>query len=69
MYPPAPDGPFNPTNYAGTQINVFGGPGFPGMNADGNYIVYGNGPPGPQYPVQFGFLTEKMIQVRFLHIS
>ncbi|GFN89710.1 Annexin [Plakobranchus ocellatus] len=63
MYPPLPDGPFNPTNYSGTQINVFGGPGvWPGMNADGNCITFGQGPPSPQYPVQYGFLTEQMIR-------
>ncbi|GFR74439.1 annexin [Elysia marginata] len=63
MYPPLPDGPFQPTNYSGTQINVFGGPGvWPGMNADGTCVTFGTGPPAPQYPVQYGFLTEQMIK-------
>lgn len=63
MYPPGPDGPFQPTNYSGTQINVFGGHGvWPGMNADGTCVTFGTGPPAPQYPVQFGFLTEQMIK-------
>ncbi|XP_048237869.1 annexin A6-like isoform X1 [Haliotis rufescens] len=60
-YPPIPDGPFNPTNYSGTQINVWGGapPGM--MNGQpGSLIIGGN--PQPPYPVQYGFLTEQMIQ-------
>ncbi|PVD37280.1 hypothetical protein C0Q70_04277 [Pomacea canaliculata] len=60
-----PDGPFNPTNYSGTQINVWGAPPgsvWPGMNAQPGMVAIGNGgPPIPQYPVQYGFLTEQMI--------
>lgn len=61
-----PDGPFNPTNYSGTQINVWGAPPgsiWPGMNAQPGMVAFGSGPPFPQYPVQYGFLTEQMIQV------
>ncbi|XP_033733244.1 annexin A6-like [Pecten maximus] len=50
-----PDGPFNPTNYSGTQINVWGGaipPHIPGV---------GPGIPPPPYPTQYGYLTENMI--------
>ncbi|XP_059169999.1 annexin A6-like [Physella acuta] len=63
QYPPIPDGPFNPTNYSGTQINVWGAPpgSWPGMHANNGMITFGNGPPAPPYPVQYGFLTENMI--------
>lgn len=60
-----PDGPFNPTNYSGTQINIWGAPpnsGWPGMSAQPGMVAFGSGPPMPQYPVQYGFLTEQMIQ-------
>ncbi|BFZ22448.1 hypothetical protein BsWGS_25488 [Bradybaena similaris] len=63
QYPPIPDGPFNPTNYSGTQINVWGAPPgvWPGMNASNGMVTIGTGPPAPPYPVQYGFLTEQMI--------
>ncbi|KAH9498198.1 Annexin A6 [Bulinus truncatus] len=62
-YPTIPDGPFNPTNYSGTQINVWGAPPgtWPNMNAHNGVVTIGNGPPAPPYPVQYGFLTEQMI--------
>ena len=51
-----PDGPFNPTNYAGTQINVWGGNGqIP------SYIPPSTIP--PPYSTQMGYLTENMINV------
>ena len=56
-----PDGPFNPVNYSGTQINVWGAP--PGGKWP---AVFGTGPPTPQYPVQYGYLTEQMIEVSLL---
>uniref|UniRef100_A0A0B7AN97 Annexin n=2 Tax=Arion vulgaris TaxID=1028688 RepID=A0A0B7AN97_9EUPU len=64
QYPPIPDGPFNPTNYSGTQINVWGAPpgSWPGMNANNGMVMFGTGPPVPPYPVQYGFLTEQMIK-------
>ncbi|KAK7092446.1 annexin A6-like [Littorina saxatilis] len=57
-----PDGPFNPTNYSGTQINVWGAPPGGVWPAGPGMAVFGNGPPVPQYPVQYGFLTEQMIE-------
>ncbi|XP_012938318.1 uncharacterized protein LOC101851128, partial [Aplysia californica] len=61
-YPPVPEGPFNPTNYSGTQINVWGAPpgSWPGMNANNGMVTFGNAV--PQNPVQYGFLTEQMIR-------
>ncbi|XP_076456172.1 annexin A6-like [Babylonia areolata] len=57
-----PDGPFNPTNYSGTQINVWGAPPGGVWPSGSGIVAFGNGPPVPQYPVQYGFLTEQMIQ-------
>lgn len=63
--PEIPDGPFNPVNYSGTQINVWGAPpnGWPGMNANSGAVTFGvpNQSASP-YPTQFGYLTENMIQ-------
>lgn len=63
--PEIPDGPFNPVNYSGTQINVWGAPpnGWPGMNANSGAVTFGvpNQSVSP-YPTQFGYLTENMIQ-------
>ena len=64
-----PDGPFNPTNYSGTQINVWGAPPGGVWPAGPGMVAFGNGPPAPQYPVQYGFLTEQMIEVRMLSWS
>lgn len=64
--PPMPEGPFNPTNYSGTQINVWGGPpgSWPGMNANNGAVTFGVPVPNNPYPSQTGFLTENMINVR-----
>lgn len=61
--PPIPDGPFNPTNYSGTQINVWGGappPFVQGMPGGGVNL----GQPGlcNPYTTQYGYLTENMLQ-------
>ncbi|KAK3106197.1 hypothetical protein FSP39_014869 [Pinctada imbricata] len=57
-----PDGPFNPTNYSGTQINVWGG-AWPGMNANQSGVAFGvPAVPNNPYPTQMGYLTENMIQ-------
>ncbi|KAK6181663.1 hypothetical protein SNE40_009474 [Patella caerulea] len=58
-----PDGPFNPTNYAGTQINVWGAhPGaLQGLDGTNGLVNLANQPKQP-YPVQYGYLTEQMIQ-------
>ncbi|KAL5010563.1 hypothetical protein ScPMuIL_012868 [Solemya velum] len=55
--PQAPEGPFNPTNYSGTQINVWGNPPANWAGLNGNV---GSGASIP--PVQYGYLTEQMIQ-------
>lgn len=64
--PPMPEGPFNPTNYSGTQINVWGAPpgSWPGMNANNGAVTFGVPVPNNPYPSQTGFLTENMINVR-----
>lgn len=61
--PPMPEGPFNPTNYSGTQINVWGAPpgSWPGMNANNGAVTFGVPVPNNPYPSQTGFLTENMI--------
>ncbi|XP_062599097.1 annexin A6-like [Saccostrea cucullata] len=61
--PPVPEGPFNPTNYSGTQINVWGAPpgSWPGMNASNGAVTFGVPVPSNPYPTQTGFLTENMI--------
>ena len=64
-----PDGPFNPTNYSGTQINVWGAPPGGVWPAGPGMVAFGNGPPAPQYPTQYGFLTEQMIEVRVWHVQ
>ncbi|VDI43339.1 Hypothetical predicted protein, partial [Mytilus galloprovincialis] len=60
-----PDGPFNPVNYSGTQINVWGGNpnAWPGMNANSGAVTFGQ-PNQGMIPcsTQFGYLTENMIQ-------
>lgn len=56
-----PDGPFNPTNYSGTQINVWGAPA--GSLAGLNGGTLGTTSAMSPYPTQFGFLTEQMIRV------
>lgn len=63
--PPLPEGPFNPTNYSGTQINVWGAPpgSWPGMNANNGAVTFGVPVPNNPYPTQTGFLTENMISV------
>lgn len=67
--PPIPDGPFNPTNYSGTQINVWGGAPPPFVQG-GTPGVVNLGPPGicNPYTTQYGYLTENMLQV-FSRIS
>ena len=62
--PPIPDGPFNPTNYSGTQINVWGGAP-PPLVQSGVPGVVNLGQPNTCNPftTQYGFLTEDMIQV------
>ena len=61
-----PDGPFNPTNYSGTQVNFWGvAPGqVPGIGGSGGYSVPGmyNGP-YPDRPSQLGYVTEQTIRV------
>ena len=64
-----PEGPFNPTNYSGTQINVWGAPPGGVWPAGPGMVAFGNGPPAPQYPTQYGFLTEQMIEVRMWHVQ
>ncbi|XP_060580366.1 annexin A6-like [Ruditapes philippinarum] len=61
-YPPIPDGPFNPTNYSGTQINVWGGA--PPPLVQGVPGVVNLGQPGicNPYTTQYGYLTENMLQ-------
>ncbi|CAH1776035.1 unnamed protein product [Owenia fusiformis] len=56
-----PDGPFNPTNYSGTQVNVWG---VPPHNMAG-WLTAPGGPGGVSYPTheqQLGYMTEKMLQ-------
>lgn len=36
---------------------------WPGLNANSGAVTFGSGPPVPQYPVQYGFLTDQMIKV------
>ncbi|ESO82959.1 hypothetical protein LOTGIDRAFT_169785, partial [Lottia gigantea] len=55
-----PDGPFNPTNYAGTQINVWGAPPGGLQGLEQGLVNVSN--PNQPYPVQYGYLTEQMIQ-------
>ncbi|KAJ8307174.1 hypothetical protein KUTeg_015258 [Tegillarca granosa] len=61
--PPIPDGPFNPTNYAGTQINVWGAPpgAWPGLTTNGNNVSLGAPCLANPYTTQYGYLTEQMI--------
>ena len=62
--PEIPDGPFNPVNYSGTQINVWGAPpnAWPGMNANSGAVTFGLPNQGMSpYTTQFGYLTENMI--------
>lgn len=64
IFPAAiPDGPFNPTNYSGTQINVWGGA--PPPLVQGVPGVVNLGQPGVcnPYTTQYGYLTENMLQV------
>lgn len=63
--PPIPDGPFNPTNYSGTQINVWGGAPPPYVQGGTPGVVH-LGQPGicNPYTTQYGYLTENMLQVR-----
>ena len=65
--PPIPDGPFNPTNYSGTQINVWGG-ATPPFIQGGTPGVVNLGQPGicNPYTTQYGYLTENMLQVRYI---
>ncbi|XP_063424971.1 annexin A6-like isoform X1 [Mytilus trossulus] len=63
--PEMPDGPFNPVNYSGTQINVWGGHpnAWPGMNANSGAVTFGQPNQGTiPCSTQFGYLTENMIQ-------
>ncbi|KAH3705211.1 annexin A6-like isoform X1 [Dreissena polymorpha] len=62
--PPIPDGPFNPTNYSGTQINVWGGAPPPFVQQGGMPGVVSLGQPGicNPYTTQYGYLTENMLQ-------
>ena len=60
-----PDGPFNPTNYSGTQVNFWGV-----APAGGSIPHVMSGAPSnmpPTYPIdrpgQLGYLTDKMIRV------
>ncbi|XP_076437191.1 uncharacterized protein LOC143276531 [Babylonia areolata] len=65
-----PEGPFNPINYSGTQINVWGAPPgsvWPAAAAPATptgLVTYGNQPPSaPLRPsVQHGLLTKQMIE-------
>ena len=68
--PEMPDGPFNPVNYSGTQINVWGAPpnAWPGMNANSGAVTFGLPNQGMSpYTTQFGYLTENMIHVSAFH--
>lgn len=53
--------PFYPTNYSGTQINMFGIP------ADKLPFGLQDFYKGIRHSTQFGFITEQMIQVSFLN--
>ncbi|XP_052806894.1 annexin A6-like [Mya arenaria] len=61
--PPIPDGPFNPTNYSGTQINVWGGapPPFVQGGTPGA-VNFGQPNLCNPYTTQYGYLTENMVQ-------
>ncbi|XP_064594867.1 annexin A6-like [Liolophura sinensis] len=60
-----PEGPFNPTNYSGTQINVWGSTSGQSMqvNPNGTVTMGPGNPTGASHPnTQYGFLTEQMIK-------
>ncbi|KAK3592742.1 hypothetical protein CHS0354_016498 [Potamilus streckersoni] len=58
-----PDGPFNPTNYSGTQINVWGAPpgSWPGLSVNPGAVSFGQPSLNNPYTTQYGYLTESMI--------
>lgn len=63
-----PDGPFNPTNYSGTQVNFWGVspgqvPGVPGAGGGYSMPNGGYGLPFPDRPSRLGYITEQTIRV------
>lgn len=66
-----PEGPFNPTNYSGTQFNFWGVspngipqiPVIPGEGAPNLYGGLGTSTPYGSAAQQLGYMTNRMLQV------